>query len=40
MWINTMNIDLYLAGIAVSVFLARLNGLQVNQVGRTWEVSY
>ena len=40
MWINTMNIDLYLAGIAMSVFLARLNGLQVNQVGRTWEVSY
>lgn len=40
MWINTANVDLYLVGIAVSVFLARLNGLQVNQVGRTWEVSY
>lgn len=39
MWVNTANVDLYLTGVAVSVFLARLNGLRVNQVGRTLEVS-
>ena len=39
MWLNSSNIDLYLVGTATSLFIARLNGLEVVQVGRTWEVS-
>ena len=39
MWLNSSNIDLYLVGMAMSLFIARLNGFKVVQVGRNWEVS-
>jgi hypothetical protein len=39
MWLNSSNIDLYLVGMAMSLFIARLNDFKVVQVGRNWEVS-
>ena len=39
MWLDNTNIDLYLAGTAVSLFLARLNGFEVVKIGRTWEIT-